>query len=200
MCQYCNERPNGFRGTHELDRHIARAHATIRKGFICIDASPNKKFLANCKHCRNGKAYGAYYNAAAHLRRAHFHPRKRGPKGKRDEKRGGIGGGDDPPMDILKQFWIKEIEVVEPKQSSSSPQDSASEDAEGPTSNLDASFENMDTSYPTQISHDVPVAIDANPFIDMSVFANSSEAIFDFAVQYPAFNDSTNLHFDSIYQ
>ena len=200
MCQYCNERPNGFRGTHELDRHVARAHATTRKGFICVDASPNKKFLANCKHCRNGKAYGAYYNAAAHLRRAHFHPRKRGPKGKRDEKRGGIGGGDDPPMDILKQFWIKEIEVVEPKQSSSSPQDSASEDAEGPTSNLDASFENMDTSYPTQISHDVPVAIDANPFVDMSVFANSSEAIFDFSVQYPAFNDPTNLQFDSIYQ
>ena len=103
-------------------------------------------------------------------------------------------------MDILKQFWIKEIEVVEPKQSSSSPQDSASEDAEGPTSNLDASFENMDTSYPTQISHDVPVAIDANPFVDMSVFANSSEAIFDFSVQYPAFNDPTNLQFDSIYQ
>ena len=58
--------------------------------------------------------YGAYYNAAAHLRRAHFHPRKRGRKGKHDEKRGGKGGGDDPPMDILKQKWMKEVEIVAP--------------------------------------------------------------------------------------
>ncbi|KAL5121257.1 hypothetical protein ACEQ8H_000725 [Pleosporales sp. CAS-2024a] len=109
-CPHCPERPC-FRGTHELDRHIARAHASRRKGYICIDYSPDQKFLANCKHCRNKKVYGAYYNAAAHLRRAHFHPRKRGRKGKNDEKRGGIGGGDHPAMDYLKQYWIQEIEV-----------------------------------------------------------------------------------------
>jgi hypothetical protein len=111
MCVHCNERPDGFRGTHELDRHIARAHAVVRKGYICVAPSFDAKFLDACKHCRNGKVYGAYYNAAAHLRRAHFHPRKRGRKGKNDEKRGGIGGGDDPPMDFLKMHWIQEIEV-----------------------------------------------------------------------------------------
>ncbi|KAH7089858.1 hypothetical protein FB567DRAFT_547409 [Paraphoma chrysanthemicola] len=110
-CPHCDERPEGFRGTHELDRHIARAHAPKRKGYICVDASEGKDFLANCKHCRNKKVYGAYYNAAAHLRRAHFHPRQRGRKNKNEEKRGGVGGGDDPPMDYLKMHWIAEIEV-----------------------------------------------------------------------------------------
>ena len=32
MCAHCSERPDGFRGTHELDRHIARAHAAVRTG------------------------------------------------------------------------------------------------------------------------------------------------------------------------
>jgi hypothetical protein len=110
-CSQCNENPDGFRGDHELRRHFERAHAAVKKVWVCVDASPDSKFLANCKHCRNGKQYGAYYNAAAHLRRAHFHPRKRGRKGKHDEKRGGIGGGDKPPMEELKQHWMKELDV-----------------------------------------------------------------------------------------
>ncbi|KAF2676550.1 hypothetical protein K458DRAFT_282436, partial [Lentithecium fluviatile CBS 122367] len=105
MCPHCNERPDGFRGIHELDRHIARAH-TIKKSFICVDASKDGKFLANCKHCRNKKAYGAYYNAAVHLRRAHFHPMKCRRRGK---EKVGIRAGDDPPMDYLKQHWIREV-------------------------------------------------------------------------------------------
>jgi hypothetical protein len=111
VCHLCQQRPEGFRGTHELDHHMARAHPQSRKGYICVDYSHDQKFLASCKHCRNEKVYGAYYNAAAHLRRAHFHPRKRGRKGKIDEKCGGIGGGDDPPMDYLKTYWIKEVVV-----------------------------------------------------------------------------------------
>ncbi|KAF2756663.1 hypothetical protein EJ05DRAFT_72003 [Pseudovirgaria hyperparasitica] len=112
LCPHCNEYPDGFRGEHELRRHVDRKHATVKKVWVTVDASEGKRFLANCKQCRNRKQYGAYYNAAAHLRRAHFHPRKRGRKGKHDsEKRGGKGGGDDPPMDYLKQHWMKEIEV-----------------------------------------------------------------------------------------
>lgn len=112
MCPHCSEYRDGFRGEHELRRHTERAHAPVRKVWVTVDASSDKKFLAGCKQCRSGKRYGAYYNAAAHLRRAHFHPRKRGRKGKHDEKRGGKGGGDDPPMDILKQQWMKEVEII----------------------------------------------------------------------------------------
>jgi len=114
MCPYCSENPDGFRGEHELRRHTERAHALMRKKWVTVDASPDKKFLADCKQCRSGKKYSAYYNAAAHLRSAHFHPRNRGRKGKHDEKRGGKGMGDDPPMDVLKQKWMKEIEIVAP--------------------------------------------------------------------------------------
>ena len=172
VCNLCNERPNGFRGSHELDRHIERAHLSSRKGYICVDASRNKKFLANCKHCRNQKPYGAYYNAAAHLRRAHFHPRKRGPKGKRDEHRGGIGGGDDPPMDFLKQFWIREVEVACPKPSSL-PVESTSDDT-------DASFEKLNKYtyplYPSQVDYEVPNSVDPNQFVDLSLSFNPSLA------------------------
>ncbi|KPI43417.1 uncharacterized protein AB675_6883 [Cyphellophora attinorum] len=68
------------------------------------------KFLANCKACRNKKTYGANYNAAAHLRRAHFNPpkNKRGGRGKKSEGRGGMGGGNKPAMDELKH-WMYEV-------------------------------------------------------------------------------------------
>ncbi|CAI6342535.1 unnamed protein product [Periconia digitata] len=109
MCPQCNERPDGFRGPHELERHVKRAHSATRSGYICIDASSDKKFLANCKHCRDKKVYDACYYAAAHLRSAHFHPRERGRKSAKE--RGGIGGADDPPMDYLKRHWMREVQV-----------------------------------------------------------------------------------------
>ena len=112
-CPHCSDHPEGFRGEHELRRHIERAHATTKKIWVCVDRSTSGKFLANCKACRNRKTYNAYYNAAAHLRRAHFNPRKprgRG-KGRIDEKRGGKGGGDRPAMDVLKGY-MEEIEVI----------------------------------------------------------------------------------------
>ncbi|KAI9694617.1 MAG: hypothetical protein M1822_000233 [Bathelium mastoideum] len=115
MCPHCNEKPDGFRGEHELRRHTDRVHALMRKVWITVDVSPDKKFLANCKACTGGKRYGVYYNAAAHLRRAHFNPRKRGRKGKGDEKRGGKAGGDQPPMEWLRQQgWLREIEELVP--------------------------------------------------------------------------------------
>jgi hypothetical protein len=177
MCQFCPHRTEGFRGTHELDRHIARAHAQTRKGYICVDSSPDKKFLANCKHCRNKKVYGAYYNAAAHLRRAHFHPRKRGRKGKNDEKRGGIGGGDDPPMDLLKMHWIKELEV-DNKASGSSPS-SASDDATEVSDNnaYDSAFDVDAYTTPQPMSVTMNTQqVDQSQF-DFSLSMNASETI-----------------------
>lgn len=111
-CKQCNDYPDGFRGEHELRRHSERCHSTVRRVWICIDNSPDKTFLANCNKCRDKKKYGAYYNAAAHLRRAHFNPRPRGRKGKNHEKRGGKGGGDWPAMELLKEKWMKEVEVI----------------------------------------------------------------------------------------
>ena len=132
MCPHCNEHPDGFRGEHELRRHIDRAHAVLRKMWICVDPTPTKKFLANCKQCRAQKRYGAYYNAAAHLRRAHFNPKKhrgRG-RGKIDEKRGGKGGGDYPPMEELKRYMQEVDDLVIPPEPKS-PLEEISQNEQG---------------------------------------------------------------------
>jgi len=111
FCPFCNDHVDGFRGEHELQRHVNRAHMQGRKVWICIDASTDGKWLENCKACRTQKRYGAYYNAAAHLRRAHFNPRKRGRKARNEaEKRGGRGPGNWPPMEQLKEHWMREVE------------------------------------------------------------------------------------------
>ncbi|KAF2013244.1 hypothetical protein BU24DRAFT_424247 [Aaosphaeria arxii CBS 175.79] len=155
VCSSCPGQPE-FRGTHELERHIARKHNKSRKAFICIDTSSDKKFLANCKQCRNGKVYGADYNAAAHLRRKHFYPRPRGLKGKPTEKRGGIGGGDDPPMDVLRKHWIREIEV-EGRETATLAADST------PNNALQTSdYETADASYSSDSSMGTAINSGAN--------------------------------------
>lgn len=115
-CLQCDEHPEGFRGPHELQRHTERAHSVVRKAWVCVDISSDKKFLASCKACRNKKRYNAYYNAVAHLRRIHFNPKQKGRKGKAkpEEHRGGKGGGDYPAIDIVKE-WMQEIDEVVPE-------------------------------------------------------------------------------------
>ncbi|KIW62176.1 hypothetical protein, variant [Phialophora macrospora] len=113
FCEFCNDQPQGFHGDHELRRHIDRHHSQVRRVWICKDASADGKFLSNCKACRSRKSYGANYNAAAHLRRAHFNPCKnrRGGRGKKSEGRGGMGGGNSPPMEFLKHWMYEELEL-----------------------------------------------------------------------------------------
>ncbi|ROW11025.1 hypothetical protein VMCG_01078 [Cytospora schulzeri] len=103
-CTKCNEYPEGFRGEHELRRHNDAKHAALVKRWVCSQpqnygpGSPEPIVpLSKCKACITQKRYGAYYNAAAHLRRAHFNPH-----------RGGKASGDWPPMTILKD-WMREV-------------------------------------------------------------------------------------------
>jgi hypothetical protein len=155
-CAFCTECPEGFRGQHELGRHHDRQHKEIVKKWVCVDPADgviNPIFrpvnpLSKCKACSTlKKKYGAYYNAAAHLRRAHFKPKPRG-RGKsakveeKSEKRGGKGGGDWPPMIELKR-WMKEVyENV----SESQQQDADEEEEDVDDDDCSGSFE-IDDNY-----------------------------------------------------
>jgi hypothetical protein len=117
-CNDCETHPEGFRGQHELSRHQDREHKSLVKKWMCVEPEDYQHTkpvvpFSRCKACSSQKKYGAYYNAAAHLRRAHFKPKAKG-RGKNTrvedaEKRGGKGGGDWPSMSVLKQ-WMQEVE------------------------------------------------------------------------------------------
>lgn len=120
FCKLCDEHPDGFRGEHELRRHCDRQHKRMVKKWVCIEPPSSQGRekpvlpLSKCKACATQKKkYGAYYNAAAHLRRAHFKPKAKGrnksSKVEDSQKRGGKAGGDWPPMSELKN-WFKEVE------------------------------------------------------------------------------------------
>ncbi|KAK5987648.1 hypothetical protein PT974_11780 [Cladobotryum mycophilum] len=103
-CPRCNEYPEGFRGEHELRRHADAKHSLLIKRWVCCEPEAQAPTLprpaiplSSCKACVMQKNYGAYYNAAAHLRRAHFNP-----------QRGGKASGDWPPMSLLKD-WMREV-------------------------------------------------------------------------------------------
>lgn len=111
-CDKCNEYPEGFRGEHELRRHTDAKHSALVRRWVCCEPDNLKELapkpvvsLSSCKACMAQKQYGAYYNAAAHLRRAHFSPH-----------RGGKASGDWPPMSVLKD-WMREVrKTLDPSQ------------------------------------------------------------------------------------
>ncbi|PVH79683.1 hypothetical protein DL98DRAFT_515941 [Cadophora sp. DSE1049] len=121
-CKLCDNHADGFRGEHELRRHVDREHKEMVKKWVCIEPTDGGNHplpivpLSRCKACsQQKKKYGAYYNAAAHLRRAHFNPKTKGRSKSQQkvddaDKRGGKGGGDEPPMTELKKYWMKEVE------------------------------------------------------------------------------------------
>lgn len=113
-CPACTDYPDGFRSEHELRRHTNRVHRKTRKVWVTIDTSADKTFLANCKACQTGKRYNECYNAASHLRRMHFHPHKRGERKMTaaEARRGGKPGDLDPPMEVLKANWLREVDEV----------------------------------------------------------------------------------------
>lgn len=173
-CTNCKEYPKGFRGDHELQRHINAKHSAQVTKFVCRDpatlgqASPvtPKVPLKGCKSCDSGKQYGAYYNAAAHLRRAHFVPKTTRTKGKGSykERRGGKAGGDWPSMDVLK-LWYEKITVTCVPAGAASP-DEAEDEAE--MIDADAKDES-----PESIVADIQQ--EANPLPVVSMAANIAD-------------------------
>ncbi|KAI1078571.1 hypothetical protein F5B20DRAFT_207183 [Whalleya microplaca] len=156
FCEQCDEHKDGFRGEHELRRHRDAKHQTNVKKWICVDPAahglpigiPAVNPLSKCKACKAQKKYGAYYNAAAHLRRTHFKEKPSRQKNKGaghargdEDKRGGKGGGDWPPMSELKN-WMKEIWV-----SKYEPDEDDEGDEDVAHSNMDAEPTSMD-AYP----------------------------------------------------
>ncbi|RDL41141.1 uncharacterized protein BP5553_01120 [Venustampulla echinocandica] len=134
FCKQCESHPDGFRGEHELRRHQDREHKPMVKKWVCIEPTTSGHPkpvvpLSKCKACCQQKKYGAYYNAAAHLRRTHFKPKAKGrsktAKGSGGEKRAGKGGGDLPVMAELK-FWMKEVE----EQATEYPRTASQEDVD----------------------------------------------------------------------
>ncbi|KAF1934023.1 uncharacterized protein M421DRAFT_192 [Didymella exigua CBS 183.55] len=111
-CPLCSDYPDGFRSEHELRRHTNRVHKKTRKVWVTIDTSPDKTFLASCKACQTGKRYNECYNAASHLRRMHFHPHKRGERKMTaaEARKGGKATDLDPPMEVLKSNWLREVD------------------------------------------------------------------------------------------
>ncbi|KAG9232692.1 hypothetical protein BJ875DRAFT_380139 [Amylocarpus encephaloides] len=184
-CKSCENHPDGFRGEHELRRHQDREHKTMVKKWVCIEPTgaghPKPETpLSKCKACRTQKKYGAYYNAAAHLRRTHFRPKARG-RGKNSkvddlDKRGGKGGGDWPSMLELKN-WMIEAEVPCDIYPSSTAPDDEAEAAEVSGNEQETSFDDP-ASLPTATNrqtdlYGISYLDDASPIINMSL-ANSN--------------------------
>ncbi|KAL8819636.1 MAG: hypothetical protein Q9191_007693 [Dirinaria sp. TL-2023a] len=110
-CLHCNKHPEGFRGEHELRRHMERDHTAKRKVWICFDATSDGNFLAGCQACQRRKTYNAYYNAAAHLRRVHFNSsrkRRASETSTRGDTRDDHVRGEYPSMEVLKKFMVED--------------------------------------------------------------------------------------------
>jgi len=160
-CELCDEHKDGFRGEHELRRHKDAKHQALVKKFMCVDPHElglpvNVQVvnpLSKCKACKAKKKYGAYYNAAAHLRRTHFKEKPSRAKNKgsganisEEEKRGGKGGGDWPSMPELKN-WMREVYVRQDEQQSKEDEDAEDEVVNTPSFFADAESQaNVDTT------------------------------------------------------
>ncbi|KAH7071445.1 hypothetical protein BKA63DRAFT_72982 [Paraphoma chrysanthemicola] len=79
-CFYCNDNPDGYRGTHKLHLHVSRAHSAIRQRNDIVNDSAakleghnnnvNKDHMADHIRTHGANKRDSYYTDGAHLRRA----------------------------------------------------------------------------------------------------------------------------------
>ncbi|PQE16921.1 key lime pathogenicity protein [Rutstroemia sp. NJR-2017a BBW] len=222
FCKLCDEHPDGFRGEHELRRHNDRQHKYMVKKWVCIEPTNGQGReqpvlpLSKCKACSTQKKkYGAYYNAAAHLRRAHFKPKSKGrsknTKVEDSQKRGGKAGGDWPPMSELKN-WMKEVEEPASDFSSAAQQEEDDDDDNSNDISIDEINPTSETNFDTTFNNDPSMlAIFPSPNtqtfdnfnfdntvqqnIDLSMNFNAGQTNFDFN-SFPTMNDPAVAFFD----
>ncbi len=212
FCELCDEHREGFRGEHELRRHKDAKHQTLVKKFICVDPQElglpvNVQVvnpLSKCKACKAQKKYGAYYNAAAHLRRTHFKEkpsrnknRNSGANGGDDDKRGGKGGGDWPSMHELKN-WMRETWVRQDEQRPKEDDDADEEidnvqpffgDAEVSSGITGSSSSSFGSPGMTSVDYNFPNPLTINTInADMTYMSMMPLSSADFT-----FNGSTNM-------
>ncbi|KAM0423006.1 hypothetical protein ACHAPD_001476 [Fusarium lateritium] len=139
----------GFRSSRALSSaqsENAKHSATVKR-WVCkepktlLPSSPQPVIpLSRCKACLAQKRYGAYYNAAAHLRRAHFRPH-----------RVGKASGDWPSMSVLKD-WMREVR----------------QSVDVPDEHFSSGEDDMDefpspANYRDSMSHQAPMIPEAQP-------------------------------------
>lgn len=116
-CLQCGK---DFRGDHELRRHDNSTHAERSEGWRIVDPClqgkipkvPLKNPLKGCKPCDTGRIYNAAHNACAHFRRGHCMEkpaRRSNGKVAEEDKRGGKAVGDDPPAQVIYDFFLERV-------------------------------------------------------------------------------------------
>ncbi|KAK3073077.1 hypothetical protein LTR53_005654 [Teratosphaeriaceae sp. CCFEE 6253] len=118
LCGLCDEHPDGFHSTMDLKQHVERTHPEKRKAWICTQprlsvpsAHAPERALDTCKQCKEQKEYQVSYNAAAHLRRVHFVPPKRGRRSRGEESERRAGKSDWPSIEwLVENGWLKMID------------------------------------------------------------------------------------------
>jgi hypothetical protein len=117
------------------------------------------------------------------LRRAHFKPRKRGRKAKTEgEKRGGKGGGDWPPMQELKENWLREVEEFVTTETQLLTTESNTDDDEqfDNETDLNVTTATVSSSLPDDFAFDTSSAFVENMPLTSSFGSNADQVNFEY--------------------